>query len=230
MFRIFCLAVVVHLGIHGTACAIIIESLNDEFDDRETIAKARKTPVVQDFAKEIRGLAEKLERYKEAEIERLLGKPSEWVWKTYAMPLGQPRGYSYSGLGPAREQRKEHTEYYSVQDFARVQIHYHWDGITPVFVAFYFKVDATFPKLTETNLDERLAWDRKRFDRLVRYIDMRIAGKSPAEIEALSTDTKDETAPSNEIARWSQFAAIVVCLIGSLGLWALWRHKSEAAL
>jgi len=80
-----------------------------------------------------------------ANIEKLLGKPVAKPEKDYAIPVGQHRKYIISGLRVRNN--KSHTDYYSLDDFAGIELKYGRNGTTPLFAVLYFKIDKAFPKL-----------------------------------------------------------------------------------
>ena len=88
------------------------------------------------------------------------------------MPVAQPRGVALSGIDAGGRWNKSHTEFYPVGAFG-VEVWYGYDGKSPVAVFVYFKADPDFPKLTTSNVQERLAWDRDRFAKLVKLIEDR---------------------------------------------------------
>jgi hypothetical protein len=106
---------------------------------------------VKKFSEEINAFQKTLWPLKEAEIEKLLGKPVPRDEKAYAMPVAQARALHMSGIRYADKKRnKNHTAFYPVEDIGGIEVWYGIDGETPQVALLYFKVDKGFPKLKET--------------------------------------------------------------------------------
>ena len=163
----------------------------DDVDDRSLVGAVSEQEPVKRMKKDLEAFEKTFLSCNDKEIEKLLGKPIPRAAKAYAMPVAQARRYFMSGIISSNS--KFHNEFYSVEDFAGIEVRYGSDGETPVFVILYFKVDKAFPKLTEferkpaekqeklpdpvTNIDERLKWDRERFDKLVKHVEKLRAAK-----------------------------------------------------
>jgi hypothetical protein len=132
------------------ARAVVTVFIHDPVDDFALVLAVSGQKPVKEFAAEITAFRETLTASKEARIEKLLGKPVPRPNGDYAMPVGQPRGFSMSGLFHAdKAQNKHHTEFYPIGDFAGIEVWYGIDGESPLFALLYFRVDKTFPKLRE---------------------------------------------------------------------------------
>ena len=124
--------------------------IDDSVDDIALVVAVSGQKPVKAFAAEIMAFSETLAASKEGRIEKLLGKPVPRPNGDYAMPVGQPRGFTMSGRFSAdKAQNKHHTEFYPIGDFAGIEVWYGMDGESPVFALLYFRVDETFPKLRE---------------------------------------------------------------------------------
>jgi hypothetical protein len=80
------------------------------------------------------------------------------------------------------KRNKNHVGFYDVGDFAAMKVYYGIDGVTPVGILVYFRVDDEFKKLTEwRDLKDRWQWDTEQFDRLKFWLNERqkIAAESP---------------------------------------------------
>lgn len=101
------------------------------------------------------------------------------------MPVAQPRGLALSGLRHADPRmNKDHTEFYTIEDFAAIQVYYGLDGVSPGTILLYFRTDDEFPKLTKDNLEKRLSWEQERLKKLIAYFERRRAAVFVWEVDA----------------------------------------------
>jgi len=160
----------------------------DEFDDWKSISAVHDKDPVKEFRKEADAFEKGLLKLKERDFVALFGKPVPKPAKTFALPVAQSRCISLPGkryLDPGKN--KDHVEFYMAGEDAGIQVYYHIDGVSPAAIALYFKVDDTFPTLADDNLNQRLLWDRKGFDNLLKFFEKRNAEVFPWEV-----DTKEE--------------------------------------
>ena len=130
------------------ARATIEVKIEDRVDDDKLVDAVSGQKPVKEFAAEIEALEQTITANKRDKVEKLLGKPVEKPGKDFALPVAQHRMYSISGIRYADEKKnKNHIEFYSVGDFAVIEVWYAIDGESPQFAVLYFKVDDTFPKL-----------------------------------------------------------------------------------
>jgi hypothetical protein len=171
------LAVLFAFGLFAeNASASILILLRDEFDDSPKIIAAANDPAVKTFRADLDALKDRLRLLKERDVIALFGKSVPKPAKTFAMPVGQPRGLGLSGLRYTDPKKnKDHTEFYRIGDTAGLKIYYALDGVTPMAIVVYFRADNSFPKLTRDNLKDRLAWDRMRLRQLTDHLDRRRA-------------------------------------------------------
>src|SRR5207342_3147787 len=65
-----------------------------------------------------------------------------------------------------------HFDTYAVGDIARLEVVYQHNGTSPADFVFQLKMDRDFVKLDRAeNLEMRLAWERTRFNEMVKRID-----------------------------------------------------------
>jgi hypothetical protein len=114
-----------------------------------------------------------LTKNEQAGIEKLLGKPRTKPASTYALPLAQPRRLLMSGIGLLDKNSKRHDEFYPVADIGAIEVWYGLSGKSVEAIVIYLKVDKAFAKLTDKNLKERLAWDKERFDKMLKILEKR---------------------------------------------------------
>jgi len=147
-----------------TTHAVIMRIVEDEFDNRTAVNSVSTNANVVDFRKEIDAVRAGLMMLKERDFIALFGQSVQMPEQSYAMPIGQHRGYTISGLRYSDPDKNlDHIEFYVIGETG-IKVHYSTDGISPAAILFYLKVDDTFPRLTEENLNERLAWDRRKFE------------------------------------------------------------------
>jgi hypothetical protein len=174
MIRNMLVGVIVIGILASTAWAGIFMRFQDDFDDSSLVSAVSEQEPVKKFNEEINSFQKTLWPCKEKEIEKFLGKPVARPEKTYAMPVAEARAVLMSGIRYSeKKMNKNHIAFYPIDDFAGLDVWYGMDGESPEFAILYFKVDKTFPKLTATNIDQRLSWDRQRFDKLVKYVEKR---------------------------------------------------------
>jgi hypothetical protein len=154
-----------------SALASLEMTLVDDFDDYFLVRTVSDQKAVRLFRKDLDEFKEKLRKMQEVEIEKRLGGPVAWRKKTYALPVAQEREIALGGL--RFTDSKRHTSFYAVSHFGGVEVWYSHDGETPEAVIVYLKVDNYFPKLTSGNLEKRLAWDRERFTKLMKFVEER---------------------------------------------------------
>jgi hypothetical protein len=169
MARNFAVSILALLPIAVSAQAVLEGMVFDEFDDPDLIRAVCDHKAVRVFRKDLDKVWKKLLAKKEGDIERLFGKPAAWSKKTYALPVAEPRDLVLSGL--VFTGSKRHYRFYAIQDFAAAEVYYGHDGETPEAIVIYLKVDKDFLKLTKTNLQKRLDWDRERFTKLVTLVE-----------------------------------------------------------
>lgn len=151
-----------------TALAIEKIKLDDKYDDAQRIDEASKQQAVMKFAEELGRIRQELLRKDKKELRRIFGGPSGRDLADFAMPVAQPRMIALPGLrNPGAETQ---CELYVVKDFAALKVWYLTDRDNPVAIAFYFAADKAFPRLKVDNLNGRLAWDRERFNRLIKFV------------------------------------------------------------
>jgi hypothetical protein len=192
MFR-FAAAVAFAFSLLATeARAVIIESLSDECDDEKVIRDAFDLPRVRASREKLNGFTAQLLRLKERDIVAIFGRDRTKPAKRFAMPVAQARGLLLSGFrSKAPKPKKDHTDLYLIGDYAAIEVRYYWSwelyqgtsGDTPYVILVYFPADDTFPKLTERNLDQRLASEQERFQKLLDYFEERKAEVFPWEVD-----------------------------------------------
>ena len=208
-----------------TASAVITVLLWDPIDDPGLIQAAAEDPAVQAFRADLDRFTNRLMARDQPAIERLLGKASsQGVGTSFAMPVGQYRGFSMSGLRSAdKSQNKDHTEFHLVGDVGAVEVWYGIDGQTPVAAVVYLAVDGAFPKLTTRNLARRLVWDRWHFRELVRVI----ADQGRETADEWRFDLPDATEqPTPEVSGWSRAGAAVL-IAAMLAGWFAWARRRD---
>ncbi len=190
------------------AHAVIFTFLDDEFDDTRLVREARDRWPVKTVDRRIESFERSLYRFKERDFAALFDKPQAKPEKTYAMPVAQARGLMLSGIrysDPAMN--KNHTDFHVLPGVAGLEVYYHIDGETPAVVLVYLPVDAAFPRLTETNLPQRLAWDTAGLDRLAAHLDSRLKAVFPYEVdraEVANIETGDFSAdPAERLRSWT---------------------------
>jgi hypothetical protein len=150
MMRNMWLSVIALVVFVSGSRAIVTLLIHDPVDDRALVDAVSGQKPVKEFAAEIEALEKILLAKDKEKIEKLLGKPAPKPEKDYAMPVGQPRGFTISGLRYADEKKnKDHTAFYPVGDFAGIEVRYAVDGTSPQFALLYFKLDDQFPKLKQ---------------------------------------------------------------------------------
>jgi hypothetical protein len=158
-----------------TALAIEKIKLDDKYDDAQRLNEASKHQAVMKFAEELGRFREELLRKDKNELRRMFGGPSDRDLADFAMPVAQPRMIALPGLrNPGAETQ---SDVYAVKDFAALKVWYITDRDNPVGIAVYFAADKGFPRLKADNINERLAWDQERFNRLVKFVEERQAAK-----------------------------------------------------
>jgi hypothetical protein len=169
------LAVLVVLLCATTALALEKIMLEDKHDDAQRVGEVSKHEAVVKFAEDLGRFRQRLLAKGKGELRRIFGDPSSRDLEHYAMPLAQPRLIALPGLrNPGAETQ---SEVYAVKDFAALKVWYITDRDKPVAIAFYFTANKAFPRLKADNLNERLAWDRKQFQRLVTFVETQQAAK-----------------------------------------------------
>ena len=146
-----------------------ITDVFDEFDNPFVVGAVQDRDAVKKFRKELDKLEESLHGKNQRDIEQLLGKPRAMLQRTYAMPVAQARTVSLPGLRPVGS--KGHQEFFPIKDAGGLEVWYIDDA--PLLVVVRLKVDKNFAALTDKNLKQRLAWDREKFDKLVKYVEER---------------------------------------------------------
>jgi hypothetical protein len=199
------LAVLLLTGV--PAGAVIFTLLDDEFDDSGRIREVRDRPEVQAARAKLDEYKRGLLRLKERDFVAMFGKAQPQPAKAYAMPVAQARGLALSGLrhgDPAMN--KDHTDFYVVPGAGALEVYYQIDGESPAAIVVYLPVDSTFPRLTERNLAERLAWDADRVDRLEARTRARFELAFPWEVDraelARLTAGDFETNAGRKLAAW----------------------------
>jgi hypothetical protein len=111
----------------------------------------------------------------EQEIVALYGPKVEKKSNTFAFPVFEQGVVHFSGLRHSdRKRNKNHVDFYEVSDFAAMKVYYGIDGVTPVGILIYFRVDDKFTKLTQwSDLKSRWEWDTEHFKRLKSWLDER---------------------------------------------------------
>jgi hypothetical protein len=176
------LAVLVLLLCATTALAVEKIKLEDKHDDDQRVDEASKHEAVVKFAEELGRFRQQLLAKDKGELRRIFGDPLSQDLADYAMPVAQPRIIALPGLrNPGAETQ---SAVYAVKDFAALKVWHITDRGKPVAIAFYFAADKAFPRLKGDNLNERLAWDRKRFQRLVKFVEAQQAAEWPKIIAA----------------------------------------------
>jgi hypothetical protein len=164
------------------ALATEMVNLDDKYDDAQRVGEASKHEAVKKFAEELGRFRQLLLRKDKRELRGIFGIPSARNLADYAMPVAQPRIIALPGLrNPGAQTR---CEVYAVKDFAALKFWYLTDRDQPVAIVVYFAADKAFPRLKVDNLNERLAWDRERFQRLVKFMETQQAAKGPKVIAA----------------------------------------------
>jgi hypothetical protein len=157
----------------GSACAVVTMSLSDEFDDSALIRSISQTEETKTARGEFNRFRETFAKKQQLEIEKQLGKPRAKPPMIYALPVAEPRQLVTSGINLLSKDSKRHTEFYPVDDIGAIEVWYGFDGKSVEAIVIYLKVDNAFPKLTEKNLTERLAWDKDRFNQMLKVIEKR---------------------------------------------------------
>jgi len=166
------LSIIVLAVVVSNCRAPIFLTIDDPEDDTTLVDAVSGQKPVEEFAAEIEAFEKKLLANDLEKIEKLLGKPGPRPEKGYAMPIGQHRKLLISGLRHSdKKMNKNHTDYYPIGDFAGIEVSYGINGTSPQFAVLYFKVDNQFPRLTVTNMAERLKWDRDKFAKVKKYIE-----------------------------------------------------------
>jgi hypothetical protein len=146
------LSLVVLAAVVSGSRAVIIVVIHDLVDDRALVDAVSSQKPVKEFAAEIEALQNTLLAKDKAKIEKFLGKPVLKPEKDYALPVGQCRTFTISGLrNPDNKKNKDHTSYYPIGDFAGIEVWYGINGTTPQFAVLYFKVDDKFPRLKKVD-------------------------------------------------------------------------------
>jgi hypothetical protein len=145
--------------------------LRDDFDEMELVRPVSAEESVNSFRKKLDDFKDRLGGMKEADIEKLFERIESIPRKTYALPVAERRVLAIPGF--RRSDSKRHCELYAAKDLGIIIIFYGNDGESPWKTVVYFKVDKDFPTLTATNLEQRLAWDRQRLDKLAKYVEER---------------------------------------------------------
>jgi hypothetical protein len=204
MLRSGILALLVVGALVTEASAVILLYL-DDVDDMRIVNAAANAEKVKVSCKELLELGNQLLKLKKPDLESLLGKSAEKPAKTYAMPVGEMRSLTLSGLREFNDNRpeKDMVSFYPLSDFAAVEVYYsrhNQAGDTPLAVRFYLKVDKTFPKLTKDNLDQRLAWEQGRLKKLAEHIGKKADGlPSPLGLmKTMDGFRKEVTPPQTE--------------------------------
>jgi hypothetical protein len=162
------LAVLLLLLCATTALAVEKIKLEDKHDDDQRVDEAAKQEAVVKFAEELGRFGQQLLAKDKGELRQIFGDPLSRDLADYALPVAQPRMIALPGLrNPGAETQ---SEVYVIKDFAALKVWHITDRDKPVAIAFYFAADKVFPRLKADNLDERLAWDRERFQRLVKFV------------------------------------------------------------
>ncbi len=176
MFRSSLFAVLVFGLVVTEARGVIVLVLWDDCDDRDAILAVRDVQAVKAFRQRMDKFTNRLRVLKEKDIVALFGKPTTKPAKTFAMPVAQPRTIALSGIRYADHRlNKDHSEFYTIGDFAGIEVYYAIDGETPAAILLYFQRDGKFPKLAKDNLDKRLAWEQERLKKLVAAFEKRWA-------------------------------------------------------
>ncbi len=124
---------------------------------------------------ELQDWKKRIFRLKEQEIVALFGSKVEEKPNTFAFPVFEQGAVAFSGLMHSDPKlNKNHVDFYEVSDFAAMKVYYGIDGVTPVGILVYFRVDDKFTKLTQwSDLKNRWAWDTEHFNRLKSWLDER---------------------------------------------------------
>jgi hypothetical protein len=130
---------------------------------------------------------------------------------------------------------KSHSETHLIKDIGAIRIWYTFDGETPSNAAVYLVVNDRFPKLTPTNLVERLAWDRERFSALVKAVEhhgVPLIAKAPGFVALRLTQSPDPPMPSPAIADpptsrgWLLLGGSLLIAMTLLAFWAFSRRRA----
>ena len=148
---------------------------SDEFDDSAAIAAVSSEAHVLECRKQIDALSARLLKLKARDFVALFGSAIRKPQGVYAMPVAQPRGIILSGIRYLDEKKnKDRVEFQAIGANA-IEVYYSINGVSPSLVRFYSRVDNTFPRLTQHNLEERLAWDAARIKEMTAEIETRRA-------------------------------------------------------
>ena len=135
----------------------------DEFDNREAIGNLlASAPEIKALNQEFQAFETSLSKLNPVEREKRLGKPSQKLPATYALPLFANEVFIVGGLGLEDEGAKT---FYAIDELAGVEFHsFRYSGGNIVSVAkVYFHVDKNFiPVKSKADLARRLSWDKER--------------------------------------------------------------------
>ncbi|MBI4567641.1 MAG: hypothetical protein HY719_04505 [Planctomycetes bacterium] len=160
----------------GPAYATIFVFLDDPFDDRQAILSVRGDPRIASYTREVEALRERLLKWKERDFHAIFGEPVKPPRpETHAMLCTEPRGIGLSGIRYMDEKKnKDHVDAYTVPGCGRIDVYFQIDGVTPAHAHFYLTPDGDFPKLDRQEaLEQRLDWERPRFQNLVKFVNHR---------------------------------------------------------
>ena len=119
---------------------------------------------LQDFKKGFIGL-------KEDEIIALFGSKVEKKPNTFALPIYESGGLVFSGLFRSSEPDKAHMDFYEIGALAAAKVFYDRSGERVRGILFYFRTDATFPKLEGwNNFKARTEWENSRLTALETWM------------------------------------------------------------
>jgi len=132
-----------------------------------------------DLTQRTKALRNRMTKWEEADFIALFGAPiyrdnsigaSLSPGGDFAKLSSEARGLGLPGLRNIND-KNDHSDLYDIQPYGRIEVFFGSTG-TPVFVAYFLKIDAEFVVLKdESSIDKRLAWERPRFDALTREID-----------------------------------------------------------
>jgi hypothetical protein len=168
----------------ASLAAEILYLINDPIDDRAVLLSVRNDPRLLTFAKEVEAVRKRLLEWKEDDFLSVFGNPTRrttgltgasgvQAGDGFAILSTEPRGRALQGLRcGAPECTKDHFDTYMVGDLARVEVVYGPNGFVPADFVFHLKMDRDFVRMDRVeNLERRLAWERVRFNELVKRID-----------------------------------------------------------
>jgi hypothetical protein len=185
--RLLCfLSLLVGAIVNGKTYGQAILIIADDFDDSEAVWKVHNHKDVVKCRQALDDFGKKLRRLKDTDMVALFGESQSKSAKTYAMPVAENRGYMMPGAISSDSVAR--NDFHIVKDIVGLSVDYEsaafpLDFDHPSRIRFYFPVDKSFTRLTEENLQARLAWDENQFKKLIAFYDKRMMEVFPWEID-----------------------------------------------